>query len=519
MAARPNFLFLITDQQRADHLGCAGHPVLRTPHLDALAASGIHCQRAYVASPLCMPSRSTLYTGLTPRGHGVRTNGIDLDPGIPTFTEALRRSGYRTHSVGKIHLRVYGLPTGASEADVDPADFPEARDLWRSGRITDLPSPYYGLETADFTGGHGGGIYGHYLQWLRTEHPGAERLLHPSAGQPPRTGAEQAWTMALPAELHYNTWCADRTIAFLESAAADAGNEHPFVAWCSFPDPHHPYCPPRPWGSAYAPDDMPSPARRVGELDELAPHFRQAYAEGLRTSGRLAPTNIPDDELREITALTYGMVSFVDEQVGRVMAAVDRLGLRDNTVVVFLSDHGDMLGDHWLLNKGPFHFDGILRVPLIWSWPGRFPAGVQSDALVSLLDVAPTVLDLAGVPVPEGTVPPVPEAPAMLPPWPGQVLTPLLEGRATSVQPAVVVENDEDYLGLRLRTLVTNRHQLTVYPGQPYGELFDTQQDPGQLHNLWGQPHCAGLRRDLQALLLDRLVLTDNRLPRRLAHA
>ena len=199
MAARPNFLFLMTDQQRADHLGCAGHPVLQTPHLDALAASGIHCTRAYVTNPLCMPSRSTLYTGLTPRGHGVRTNGIDLDPGIPTFTEALRRAGYRTHSVGKIHLRVYGLPTGASEEDVDPADFPEARDLWRSGRLTGLPTPYYGLETADFTGGHGAGIYGNYLQWLQAEHPGAERLLHPAAGQPPRTGAEQSWTMALPA--------------------------------------------------------------------------------------------------------------------------------------------------------------------------------------------------------------------------------------------------------------------------------------------------------------------------------
>ena len=280
MAARPNFLFLMTDQQRADHLGCAGHPVLRTPHLDALAASGIHCTRAYVTNPLCMPSRSTLYTGLTPRGHGVRTNGIDLDPHIPTFTEALRRAGYRTHSVGKIHLRVYGLPTGASEEDVDPADFPEARDLWRSGRLTDLPSPYYGLETADFTGGHGGGIYGHYLQWLRTEHPGAERLLHPSAGQPPRTGADQAWTMALPADLHYNTWCADRTIAFLESAAADARNGRPFLAWCSFPDPHHPYCPPRPWDRAYALDDVPPPTRRAGELDDLAPHFRRVFAAG-----------------------------------------------------------------------------------------------------------------------------------------------------------------------------------------------------------------------------------------------
>ena len=165
---------------------------------------------------------------------------------------------------------------------------------------------------------------GHYLQWLRTEHPGAERLLHPSAGATAtdrrRAGVDDGrcrrsctTTPGAPtARLHSSS-----------PRLRDAKSEHPFVAWCSFPDPHHPYCPPRPWGSAYAPDDVPSPARRVGELDELAPHFRQAYAEGLRTSGRLAPTNIPDDELREITALTYGMVSFVDEQVGRVMAALD----------------------------------------------------------------------------------------------------------------------------------------------------------------------------------------------------
>ena len=518
MAERPNFLLLMTDQQRADHLGYAGNRALQTPHLDDLAASGVHFTRAYVNNPLCMPSRSTLFTGLTPRSHGVRTNGIDLDPSIPTFTEALRQAGYRTYCSGKVHLRVHRVPTGASEDDVDPADFPEAGTMWHSGRITSLPSPYYGLETTDFTGGHGPNVYGDYLQWLQAEHPGAEHLLRPEAGQPPRTGAEQCWTMALPAELHYNTWCADRTIAFLETAA-EARDGQPFLAWCSFPDPHHPYCPPRPWDRAYALDDMPPPIRRAGELDDLAPHFRRIFSKRLPLSGRVAATNIADDQLREIAALTYGMVSFVDEQVGRVLAALDRLGLREDTVVVFMADHGDMLGDHWLLNKGPFHFDGILRIPFIWSWPGRFPAGVQSDSLVSLLDFAPTILDLAGVPIPEGAVPPIPEAPDMLPPWPGQVLTHLLDGEARSVQDSLVVENDEDYLGLRLRTLVTDSYQLTVYPGQPYGELFDLKDDPGQLHNLWSRPQHAGLRRDLQALLLERLVLTDNRLPRRVAHA
>ena len=122
----------------------------------------------------------------------------------------------------------------------------------------------------------------------------------------------------------------------------------------------------------------------------------------MRLSGRQSATRIADDQLRDIQALTCAMVGFVDEQIGRIFAALDRLGLRENTVVVFTSDHGDMLGDHWMLNKGPFHFDGLLRVPHIWRWPGRFRAGLVSDGLASLLDFVPTILDLAGVPALEG---------------------------------------------------------------------------------------------------------------------
>jgi len=163
-------------------------------------------------------------------------------------------------------------------------------------------------------------------------------------------------------------------------------------------------------------------------------------------------------------------------------------------------------------------------VPMIWSLPRQPAAGRTSDALFSLLDFAPTVLDLAGVPVPEGEVPAAPECPEALPPWPGVSARPVLTGEADRIQDAVVresviVENDEDYLGLRLRTLVTERYHLTSYPGQPYGELFDLPADPRQLRNLWDSPEHQGLRRDLLVQLMERLVLTDSRLPRRLTHA
>jgi arylsulfatase A-like enzyme len=332
--------------------------------------------------------------------------------------------------------------------------------------------------------------------------------------------------MAIPPHLHYNTWVADRTIAFLESAAARAGASEPFMTWASFPDPHHPFATPDPWYSLYDRQAVPLPVRREGELATLAPFFGEIFTRPLPLSGRRQPTNIPDHQLREIVAITYGMISFVDQQVGRILAALDRLGLAENTVVVLLSDHGDLLGDHWLMNKGPFHFEGLLNVPGIWRFPGRFPAGTVSDALVSHLDFAPTILDLAGVAVPESgpAWPPAKaETDRMPAPWAGRTLAPLLRGEVTRVQDAVLVENDEDYLGLRLRTLITETHQLTVYVGdggeQPFGELFDRRADPGQLHNLWDDPGARTTKLALKERLLAELVRTDSRLPRRLCHA
>ncbi|TAK22722.1 MAG: sulfatase [Chloroflexota bacterium] len=517
-ARRPNFLVFVTDEQRADHLGCAGNRVVLTPNIDDLARRGVRFDRCYVNNPLCQPARATLFTGLTARGHGVRTNGIPLNPAIPTMPDALRRGGYRTHAVGKLHLRNYsGQSPGAAanEAEMDHAL--ESRAMWQAGRIGSLPPNYEGLETTDFAGQHGPLIFGDYLTWLRGQDPDGPRLLTQAAGDVPASGAEESWTMALPADLHYNTWVAERTIAFLRR---QRGSERPFFLWCSFPDPHYPYCPPRPWADIYRPEAVALPNRRDGELDDLPPHFRMLFeGTGGRVSGRRNATRIRDDQMRDIIALTYGMVSMVDHEVGRVMAEVDRLGLRDDTVVVLLSDHGDMMGDHWMLHKGPFHFDGLLRTPMIWSWPGRFAEGSVVGALVGHLDFAPTVLDVAGVPIPEGTTVDPPIASEQPPPWPGVSLAPLLMGEATQVHEQLIVENDEDYLGLRVRTLVTEQFQITAYPGQPYGELFDRASDPMETRNFWGDASYEALKKDLLVRLMEEIVLTDSALPRRTATA
>lgn len=512
---RPSFLIIITDQMRGDHMGCAGNRVIQTPSLDRLAASGMRFTRAYCNNPLCMPSRATLFTGQTPGAHGVRSNGIPLAKGTPTILDALSEAGYRTHSVGKLHLLPFQTPKGVDPAMLNPEDWAESYEFWNSGALKSVPTPYFGFQSVETTIGHGPGTTGDYRRWLRNTAPEAEELWPPAAGTPTPHKAEQAWHNAIPQELHYNTWVADRTIEFVERQPPNEA----FFAWCSFPDPHHPYCPPAPWASMYDPADVVMPSRREGELEALPPFYKRIYESHLQLSGRGAPTKMSDEQLREILALTYGMVSHVDHNVGRILDALERLGLRENTVVCFLSDHGDMMGDHWIINKGPFHMDGLLHMPFLWSCPGLIPDGEESEGLVSYLDFAPTILDLAGVAIPEGLVPAEREARNELPPWPGISFAPQLRGEADSPQDSVVVENDEDYLGLRLRTLVTDRHKITAYPPEEYGELFDLEEDPGEVNNLWDDPGSQDLRKDLLIRLMERLVETDSRLPRRISHA
>ncbi len=512
---RPNFLIFITDQNRWDLMGCAGHPVVQTPNIDRLAQRGVRFSRCYTVHPLCMPTRATWFTGRTPRGHGVRCNGIPLNPALPTITQALVDAGYRTHAIGKVHLRPFGTFKGIDPAELDPAQWPESRWMWENGKIAGVPTPYYGLQSVELIAGHGGGAVGDYRTWLLRQRPDALQLWS-EADDKTGEGPDAVWTSKLPEELHYCHWMAERAIEFLKDRARDG---QPFFLWVSCPDPHPPYtCAPR-WARMYDPADVPMPIRREGELDDLPPHYKMFFERGGRSAGRFAPTNVPDDQIRRIRAMVYAMISQIDHMVGRVVDEAQRLGLLKNTIVVFMADHGNFMGDHWMFNMPPCHMDGSTRVPCIWSWPGHFREGIATDALVSHIDFAPTILDLAGVPIPEGEVPDPPEAEEQLPPWPGRSFKPLLAGEGESIREAVIIENDEDYLGERLRTIITREWYLTIYAGKPYGEMFNLRDDPGQLHNLFNDPGYRQQRLELEAQLAHELALSADRLPRRLCHA
>ena len=522
-------LVFVTDQQRADWLSCAGNPVLQTPHLDRIAAAGTRFSRAYCANPVCMPSRATLFTGLLPSDHGVRANGINLSRHAVVLPEILRQAGYQTALVGKPHFSCWWASPERTPniTGYDPAALPEARHNWDRRLTTRLPSPYFGFEGSCFVGGHSASVFGEYLHWLQDHHPQVAADLTGRASVRP-TLHRDSYYSPVPEELYYTEWITRRTVA-----AIDGFQEtRPFFLWCSYPDPHEPFGPPAPWHSRYDPRAMPPPAAWDDDRALMPPHHQlDYYAHRARVAG--GPLVADDAALAQVAqmrALAYGMTGLVDRGVGQILDHLQRAGLRDNTIVVFLSDHGELMGDHGILYKGPFHYQGVLQVPLLISWPGRLRQGHTVDGLVSLLDFLPTLLELTGVPYPAQPFPDYrgPEAAQRAgarsmydgqPRLPGTSLVPLLTGSADAVQDAVLVENDEDYRGVSLRTLITDNAIYTRYRGNAYGELFDLTQDPVQRYNRWADPGAAALRREMEGRLLEKIVESQARHRRQVAVA
>ncbi len=493
---RPNFLIFCVDQMQAYCLGCNGHPVVKTPHIDALAARGVNFRRGYCNNPVCMPSRATMITGKTPRQHGLLTNGNSLSPDVPTVTQALADAGYRTHSSGKLHLQPFG---GYFD---DHSDSVELGRRWHAGELPKLPEPYYGYQSADFVGGHITYAFGEYRNWLSENHP--ESLPLQTKGQAYHT-CGVALRLDIPAEHHYNNWIADRAIDSLQchipSLTTDHRSpitDHPFFLCCSFPDPHFPFAACRPYSEMYDPDDLELPDSLEARNDLCA-----YLAQKARGQGPAGP-----EEMREIMAQTYGMISHIDANVGRVMAALEASGQADNTMVLFIADHGEYLGSHGLLYKGAWPYEELWRIPFIAAGPGVQP-GV-CEVPVSLLDLAPTFLDYAGLdPLALDTRGPGPIN--RLPPA-GQSLRPFLEGGLTAPHESLVMEYDDD-LGkggvCRLRGLIDGDWKLVLYGGFDDGALFNLAEDPRELRNLWNDPQAQGRKAELLARLVQRLAQTD----------
>ena len=333
MSEKMNVLFIITDQQRADHLSCAGNPDLKTPNLDALANDGIRFTNCFCSNPMCMPNRSTFFTGLYPSLHGVRCNGINLNPEIPTITDTLHKAGYHNVSIGKVHLNWSAKGYTRKDKSVETLTDWLFRPKKKRPKI---PIPYYGLDEVEITIGHGDAVGGDYMDWIEEKAP---QMLSELIERAPKLFEKLYYDTTLSEDLYQTTYITERTIAFLERFAEGKYENQPFFMQCSYPDPHHPVCPPTPYNEMYNPEELTLPSQFKVSFDEhplVGPFLKDPVFS------RLVLRKSTEEEVRKFLAYTYGSLTMIDHSVGQILSALKSLGLEKNTMVIFTSDHGDI---------------------------------------------------------------------------------------------------------------------------------------------------------------------------------
>lgn len=512
-----NILFITTDQQRFDALGCNGNTIARTPVVDRLAAEGINYTRAYNQNTVCMPARSTILTGQYVRTHGVVANGIPLPVDAPSVAAYLAdKAGYRTALMGKAHFEPGWDPTfhwdenrRARDGDIGP---------WR-GFETSINA----MHTAVYPGGAPASHYGYWIEQNHPEHRHSfAKLLSATGGGD--TGAPETKNNPIPREWYHTDWVADHTIAWLDSLPVDDN----FFCWMSFPDPHHPWDPPEselhrvPWRDLDLPAGHPGSPEKIREILAQKPAHWLGYYDGtwLNIEGgpaRFCPGQLTDDQLREVNAKTHVMNELIDEACGRVLESLRTRGVLDNTDVIFTTDHGELQGDCGLLFKGPFHIDALMRLPFVWrpATNAASPGGVTVTDPVGQVDLAPTFCRIAGVEPAE---------------WMQGSALPMSNGEPGHERVLCEWDSQMPTYGMHLRSIYRDDWMCTVYEpstgGQPNGlekvpimehllgdmskpmgvqydgtegELYNLADDPHQWHNLWNDPAHKAIRADLVA--------------------
>ena len=489
--AKPNILWICTDSQRWDTLGCYGNRFVRSPNLDRLADEGMLFTHCYAQNPLCTPSRGAFLTGRYPVTTGLRQNGQDISGSERLVTTRLAEDRYLCGLSGKLHLSA--CDRRIEEYGRDPVGWPkptpERGNQVLEGierRIND------GYTDTEFYWDHapsGTLPSSAYTRWLADRGRGVATT--------PYKGSRYVST-GMPSELHQATFCVEKAIGFIK---AHSGRDYPWLFSVNIFDPHFALDPPEESMNRYADRlaDIPLPNYREGELGEKPP-----YLEWFSEHGRFKRSEMSDKDHRMCRAAYWAMCDHLDAQIGRLVEAVEESGQRENTLIIFTSDHGEMLGDHGIYIKGPFLYDPAIRVPLIVSMPGTIPAGEVRTTMVELADLAPTVLDAA-----------------RLEREPGMQTTslwPVLTGSEREHRDNVYCEyynSNPDRTAQYCTMVRTETHKIVVFHGQPLGELYDVKNDPDEQFNLWDDPAAAHVKLDMLKLTTDRMAMTADPIPQR----
>lgn len=462
-AERPHILFLLTDQQRADCLGCAGHRLLKTPNLDRLATESVRFSHAFTTSPLCAPARLSLINGLYPHNSNLWSNDEDLPVTADTYVKRLRAEGYRTATIGKNHLH-----------EIENIDFFAYEEFMHRIGFDDV------YETPGTWGNIGGDNV--YIRHLRRHglHEALSRYLAELEAKPDQVRRFIAEPLPIPAELYLDTFLGDVAVQYLR----EYDYAEPSFLFVGFQGPHEPWDVPEKYYRLYDCDQIPDPI----------PEMPNGYwlPERSRRYQRWAQYYQPERPraLKEISASYFGKISLIDDSVGKIVDAYRRKGWWEKTVVVFASDHGEMLGDLGRLSKSVC-YDSAIRVPLMMRTPGRQAAGVVSDSFVETIDLYATLLELTGCETAERKD--------------SLSLVPLLNDPAASLRRDVLAEvHVHTMLRTREWKLVVGRDGLSL-------QLFDLRADPHEQCNLVGHPEYRQQELEMRSQLLTRILVNTLR--------
>lgn len=469
-----NILWICSDQQRWDTLGCYGNRFVNTPILDSLANQGTLFDSCYSQSPVCTPSRASFLTGRYPRTTKCRQNGQNIPKDEVLITKIFADNGYKCGLAGKLHI---------SACHPSVCDNTERR-------IDDGYSVF---------------------DWAHNQNRYLASLAKRGIKHKQVPWEKCKWVnMGIPEEHHQTTWCCDRAISFIKDRHKD---DRPWFFSVNMHDPHHPFDPPEKYINRYLNflDEIPLPNFIPGELTHKSSYQKIDHVGAYGHTRGYTYDELSDKDHRLIKASYWAMCDLIDSQIGRIVGFLEKTDQLDRTIIVFTSDHGEMLGDHGIYLKGPYFYDPAVRVPLIVSCPG-YPKAQRSSALVELVDLAPTLLDLVGIDAHPGMQ--------------GRSFKRNLGGHGD------INRHREDiyceyYNAMPFHknptaqtTMVrTKKHKLTLDHNESSGELYDLEADPEETYNIWENPKKEKIRTEMLMRLCNRMAWTVDPLPKRLAPA
>lgn len=499
---RPNIVLFMVDQLSARWLEAAFGGVCPTPNIDKLRGNGVVFTNTITSNPVCCPTRATIATGLTTRGHGVLENGYQLDSSIPTFMQLLQKNGWRTGAFGKVHFHPHfaGL-------------YPDYRP--------------YGFDVTYITEDPRGG---EWLDWVEKEHPehyeAALATIWPTAipdfaeyGDkkvnlrqriaeirkefkwatpefPKSTGG--AYALPFPEEVSQTNWITGHALDFLNEVSSD----QPLFAHISYVQPHGPFCPPGKYMKYVNTDKIPKPAAPEWVLDPHAPGY---FKDKTPVAG----------DWQYMRQCYFADIVHLDHQLGEIMKALEKTGRMDNTHIIFISDHGELLNDHGFRGKEERHYDACIRVPLIVAGTG-IHGGLVRDEMVQLEDICPTILDIAGLTMPaiQKMGPYLKIEPESISTLPGKSLLELCHGGKPETWRESAYSESYNAIwsitpGDWARTIRTRDFRYTFYASGNGEQMFNIETDPGEQHNLVADPAYAKKRQELRDKLMELIVMQD----------